>query len=344
MGGVAMVIRPKRLQRGDMIGVVSPSAGIAALCPRRLQRGISELERLGFKVVVGKNACKRNEYMAGTIEERLEDLHDMFSNPEIKAIITTIGGTCSHQLLEELDYELIKNNPKILMGYSDITALHAAIYHQTGLVTFLGPAVQPQFGEYGGLLAYTKTYFEAVLVEAKAVEINSADCWVFEHLKWDIEDNRPRRSLPNSGMKVLKSGYAAGRIIAGNMGTLLLLAGTPYFPNMDGVILCIEDDEEETPASIDRYLTQLRQIGVFRQIRGLVVGRFHPSVGFQHQPELLQDMLLRSTRGYDFPIVYDADFGHTDPMAILPNGIYAELKATDDGSVAFRLLEPAVEQ
>jgi muramoyltetrapeptide carboxypeptidase len=136
MEGVKRLIRPKRLQRGDMIGIVSPSSGIAALCPRRLQRGIEELKRLGFQVIVGKNAKKRNEYMAGTIEERIEDLHEMFANSEVKAIITTIGGTCSHQLLEDLDYNLIKNNPKIFMGYSDITALHLAILKKRGLLRF----------------------------------------------------------------------------------------------------------------------------------------------------------------------------------------------------------------
>ncbi|QPA32817.1 S66 peptidase family protein [Thermaerobacillus caldiproteolyticus] len=339
-----MLIRPKRLQRGDTIGIVSPSSGIAALCPRRLERGMEELKRLGFKVMIGKNARKRHEYMAGTVEERIEDLHEMFANPEVTAIIATIGGTCSHQLLEDLDYHLIKHHPKIFMGYSDITALHLAIYKQTGLVTFLGPAILPQFGEYGGLLDYTKTYFEDVLMQGKAVEIKNSDMCVFERLRWDQEDDRKRTSLPNKGMRVLKPGHVRGNIIAGNMGVLLLLAGTPYFPNVDGAILCIEDDEEETPASIDRYLTQMRQMGIFERIQGLVIGRFHPLVGFKEDQSLLEEILLRSTRGYDFPIVYHADFGHTDPMAILPNGINAELKASKEGEITFRFLEAAVDE
>ncbi|WP_240371661.1 LD-carboxypeptidase [Anoxybacteroides rupiense] len=106
-----MALLPNRLRPGDTIGIIPPSSGVAALCPRRLQRGIAELERLGFNVAVGKHAQKQNEYMAGTVEERLEDLHDMFANPRIHAIMATIGGTCSHQLLGELDYTLIKHNP-----------------------------------------------------------------------------------------------------------------------------------------------------------------------------------------------------------------------------------------
>jgi muramoyltetrapeptide carboxypeptidase len=344
MEGVKRLIRPKRLQRGDTIGIVSPSSGIAALCPWRLQRGMEELKRLGFQVVVGKNAKKRNEYMAGTIEERIEDLHEMFANSEIKAIITTIGGTCSHQLLEDLDYRIVQNNPKIFMGYSDITALHLAIFKQTGLVTFLGPAVLPQFGEFGGLLDYTHDYFEDVLMNGNAIEIKSSKEWTYEYLEWDKEDNRKRKTVANTGMKVLKSGHATGHIVAGNMGVLLLLAGTPYFPNVDGAILCLEDDEGETPASIDRYLTQMRQMGVFNKINGLVIGRFHPLVGFGEDNTLLKEIVLRATRGFDFPIVYDADFGHTDPMTILPNGIKAELKASEKGEITFRFLERAVDE
>jgi muramoyltetrapeptide carboxypeptidase len=343
MEGIKRLIRPKRLQRGDTIGIVSPSSGIAALCPRRLQRGIEELKRLGFQVIVGKNAKKRNEYMAGTMEERIEDLHEMFANSEVKAIITTIGGTCSHQLLEDLDYHLIKNNPKIFMGYSDITALHLAIFKQTGLVTFLGLAVLPQFGEYGGLLDYTKEYFEDVLIKGKAVEFRHSKEWISERLLWDQEDNRKRKTIPNEGAKVLKPGQAEGKIIAGNMGVMLLLAGTPYFPDVNDAILCLEDDEEETPASIDRFLTQMRHIGVFEKIKALVVGRFHPLVGFGEDNKLLKEILLRATRGYDFPIVYDADFGHTDPMMILANGINASLEAKENGDVSFRMLEVAVD-
>ncbi|QOV13443.1 LD-carboxypeptidase [Viridibacillus arvi] len=337
-------MKPKRLKVGSTIGIIAPSSGIAADCPGRLQRGIEEIEKLGYKVVVGEYARNSDDYMAGTVDERLTDLHTMFNNPKIDAIITTIGGTCSHQLLDKIDYELIKDNPKIFMGYSDITALNSAIYEKTGLVTFLGPAILPQFGEFNGLMDYTYKYFQNTLVEVNTVEINSSSYRVLESLSWDKKDTRERVKESNAGMQIFKQGKAKGKIIAGNVGVMLLLAGTEYFPNVDGAILCLEDDEGECPESIDRYFTQLRHMRVFDKISALVIGRFHPSVGFgdNHDNGLLNSILQRATEGYDFPIVYNADFGHTDPMFILPNGIQASIQANEDG-IEFRFLETAVQ-
>lgn len=338
------IIKPNRLKKGSTIGIIAPSSGIAALCPKRFQRGIKALERMGYHVVVGEHASKIEHYMAGTIAERLDDLHQMFSNPKIDAIITTIGGTCSHQLLDKIDYELIKNNPKIFMGYSDITALHSAIYEKTGLVTYLGPAILPQLGEFNGLMDYTNDYFKKTLVELDTVKINSSSYRVLESLSWDKKDTRERVKEINSGMQIFNQGEAMGKIIAGNVGVMLLLAGTEYFPNVDGAILCLEDDEGECPESIDRYFTQLRHMGIYDKISALVIGRFHPSVGFgeDHDNGLLQAILQRATEGFDFPIVYNADFGHTDPMCILPNGIQASIQANDN-RIEFRLLETAVQ-
>jgi muramoyltetrapeptide carboxypeptidase len=334
------LIKPPQLMPGDTIGIVSPSSPTAAACPGRLQRGIDTIRQMGFQVIVGKNARRRTGHTAGSIQERLDDLHEMFANPEVKAIIATIGGLNSHQLLEELDYELIRRNPKILMGYSDITALLTVIHHRTKLVTFMGPAVLPQFGEYGGLLPYTRDAVERVLMNSGVIgTIPASDAWIDEQLRWDVEDSRPRVTRPNSGVKVLKRGEARGPILAANMGVLLLTAGTPYFPDVEGRILCLEDDESETPGTIDRYLTQLRHMGVFDRIRALVVGRFHPRVGFSPE-DSLEDVLLQATRGYQFPIVYDADFGHTDPMMVLPLGVEAHLTAGDQAT--FTIVESAV--
>lgn len=336
------VIRPSQLQPGDTIGIISPASPIAAFCPRRLQRGIDELRNMGFDVVVGPHARERTGHTAGTILQRVTDLHDMFANSEIKAIITTIGGYNSHQLLDELNYDLIAQNPKILMGYSDITALLAAIHRRTGLVTFMGPAILPQFGEFGGMLDYTKHSFRSVLMETKSIgEIQPSSEWTDETLHWDSEDGRVRQTKPNGGMKVLKLGVAKGPLLAGNAGTLLLLAGTSYFPDMEGRILCLEDDEGESPATIDRYLTHLRQMGVYQKITGLVIGRFHSKLPFSEE-DSLEQLLLAATRGFDFPVVYDADFGHTDPMMVLPNGVEARLDAMDVFRPKFEIVTSAV--
>jgi muramoyltetrapeptide carboxypeptidase len=267
----------------------------------------------------------------------------MIRDPDVKAIIATIGGYNSHQLLEELDYPLISKNPKIIMGYSDITALLAGIHTKTNLITFMGPAIMPQFGEYGGLIDFTHNSFKKTLMNDKPIGIiNSSVELIEEHLRWDIEDTRPRATMPNTGTKVLKPGQAEGPILAANMGTLLLLTGTPYFPNLYGRILCLEDDESEQPSTIDRYLTQFRQMGIFERISALIIGRFHSKVGF-NQEDSLQELLQIVTRGYNFPIIYDADFGHIDPMIVLPNGANACLKASKEQGVRFSIEESAVQ-
>jgi muramoyltetrapeptide carboxypeptidase len=137
----------------------------------------------------------------------------------------------------------------------------------------------------------------------------------------------------------LRSGTARGRIIAGNLGTMLLLAGTPYWPDLRGAILCVEEDENETPATVDRCFTQLRHLGVYDVIAGLVVGRFPPTVGFSKE-DSLEEILLTATRGCTFPIGIDFDFGHWDPIFVLPNGVQAELSVTETARLT--ILEPAV--
>lgn len=334
-------VRPPRLRPGDLVGVVSPSSPVAARCPRRLRRGIAELERRGLRVRLGEHATAATGHTAGTVAQRLADLHAMFRDPEVRAVIATVGGYSSHQLLEDLDYDLIHRHPKLLIGYSDITALLVAIHARTGLVTVLGPAVLPQFGEAGGVHPYTWEAFTRVVMRPEpAGELEPAPEWTHEHLRWDEEDDRPRRFIPNPGPRTLRPGRAEGPILAGNAGTLLLLAGTPYWPDVDGVILCLEEDEEESPATVDRMLTQLRHMGVFARVAGLVLGRFHPRVGFSPE-DPLEEVVLRATRGYDFPIAVDFDFGHTDPMCCLPLGVRARLEAAPDRP-RLTLLEAAV--
>lgn len=337
------IIRPSKLSFGDTVGIVSPASPIAACCPRRLRRGIECLEDMGFQVILGDHTSKHTGHTAGTIEDRLSDLHAMYRNPDVKAIIPTIGGYNSHQLLDQLDFDLIAENPKILLGYSDITALQLGIFSQTGMVTYLGPAILPQFGEFGGLFDYSRNSFEDVLMNAAITRqvLQPSESWTEESLQWDLEDNRQRVLKKSTGWKILKRGKACGRIVAGNMSTLLLLAGTAYWADMTGAILCVEDDETTNLATVDRYVTQLRQMGVYQQISALIVGRFPSATGFSEE-EPLETVLTIATRGYSFPVVYDVDFGHTDPMMILANGVLASLDAHH--SIEFKYTESTVSE
>jgi len=337
---IMQIIKPCKLSFGDTVGVVSPASGVAAFCPRRLQRGVKCLEDMGFHVIQGDHSSKHTGHTAGSIDERLSDLHAMYRNNDVKAIITTIGGYNSHQLLDELDYELIRKNPKILMGYSDITALLLGIFSQTCTVTYMGPAILMQFGEFGGLFEYTRNCFEQVLMNSANEQIvQPSETWTDESLMWDIEDDRQRRLQQFTGWKILKGGEAVGRIVSGNMSTLLLLAGTKYLPDLTDAILCLEDDETANPAIIDRHLIHLRHMGVYEQISALIIGRFPNKTGFtEGDPQ--ENVLTIATRGYSFPVVYDFDFGHTDPMMILANGVLARLNATDN--IEFEYVESTV--
>lgn len=321
------MLKPSPLKKGDTIGIISTSTPVAALCPRRLKRGINYLESMGFKVKLGKNALKKIDYLAGTIDERVQDLHDFVRDKEVKAIINAIGGFNSNQLIEHIDYELIKNNPKIILGYSDFTAVLLSIYNKTNIVTYLGPAILPQFGEYGGVLSYTEERFTDMFIKpSHNLNIPHSKEWTSEFLEWDRNDNRKRVTVKNKGPKIIREGIMEGKILAGNMGTMLLLAGTDYMPDLTNTILFIEDDNDEKPATIDRYLFHLRMIGAFDKVKGIVIGRFHPNVNFSKERSL-EDIIKSATYGYNFPIITDVDFGHTDPMNVLPNGVNASVKA-----------------
>src|SRR5699024_5335821 len=231
------MIKPKSLQKGDCIGIVSTSSPVASSCPRRLKRGIRELELMGFKVKVGESVRKKVGHLAGSVKDRLDDIHSMVSDPEIKAIMNTIGGFNSNQLIGDLDYELIKANPKIFIGYSDFTSVLLSIHKKANLVTFMGPALLPQLGEYGGVFPYTRLQFEKVLMKKETNVVQPSQSWSSEFLAWDKEDIRRRELMPNPGPTVLREGFMEGQILSGNMGTMLSLAGTPFFPDVEGKVL-----------------------------------------------------------------------------------------------------------
>jgi muramoyltetrapeptide carboxypeptidase len=337
---VPETILPPRLSRGDTIGILTPSVPAPARAPRRFQRGIAELERLGLGVRVAANARGSRGHRSGTIAERVADLHELFGDPDVHAILCSIGGFNSNSLLEELDYGLIRSNPKIFVGYSDVTALHAGIRSQTGLAVCLGPSLMMQFAEFDGIDPYTWDAWKRTLMRAEpAGVLEPAREWTDEFLAWDDADTRRRERRSNAGPRTLRAGVAEGPLVAGNLTTLLVVAGTRFWPQLDGALLFLEDDHNADAAILDRMLTQLRQLGVFEQIAGLAHGRFMTASELGPDSPL-DEIVLEATRGFDGPVAADLDFGHTDPMVCLPWGVRARLEAGDDVAVA--LLEPAV--
>jgi len=284
-------------------------------------------------IVEAPNIDLESGHSAGTIKERVKSLHTFFRRKDIHAIMSFWGGFNTHQVLEYLDFDLIQKNPKILIGYSDTTTLLTAITKKTGLITFNGPAVitfaKPSLPDE------SIHSFMSLLVDGVS-EYNYPTSKRYTDNQWWLEDKM--NFEVNEGLKSFSSGKATGEIAGGNIGTLLLLAGTNYWPNMIGKILFVEDDEAENPKTIDRFFTQLRQMGVFEQINGMVVGHFARCVGLSENDSL--HMILKDAlQGYKFPVITEFDMGHTDPMHTIPIGGKVEIDGT---KLKVKMIEPVV--
>ncbi len=338
--------KPASLKRGDTIGLLSPSSGLANLVPHRVANATKNLESLGFKVKIGTHALERSGYVSADAETRARDLMEMFQDPDVRAIVSMIGGNHSNQTLKYLDFDKIGNNPKIFCGYSDVTVLHLALQTQSQLVTFYGPAALTQFAENPKPLPYTLDYFQKATCSPQALgRIVPSSEWTDETLDWlekkDLE--RPRTLKPNPGWRWLKSGCGTGPISGGCIASLMHVRGTAYWPDWNGKILFWEISESESdfsqgdpPALIDAYLSDLENSGTFGKISGMVIGR---AFGYpEKQLSLLFKVVLDRTRDYGFPILYGVDIGHTDPMLTLPCGVAATLDSEHD---TFSVDEPA---
>jgi len=330
------LIKPKKLEKGDTIGLISPSAPLAGLVPHRTERAIKMLEKLGFKVKVGRNALKVTGHTAGSPKERAEDINTFFKDKEIKAIICFIGGNHSNQILKYLDFQLIKKNPKIFVGYSDATVLHFAFYTQCNLVTFYGPAALTQFGENPKILSYTEEYFKKALMETRPIgKIKPSLYWTDEILDWFKKEDlkRPRKMKKNKGWQWLKKGKAEGPILGGCITSMMHLRGTKYWPDFSGSIFFWEISESdcdftkgERIENIDSYLTDLELSGVFEKIKGMIVGRFF-GYSKQEEKEVIK-IIKQRTASYNFPILIGVDIGHTDPMITLPIGVKVRIDSS----------------
>jgi muramoyltetrapeptide carboxypeptidase LdcA involved in peptidoglycan recycling len=325
------MIKPPRLQPGDTIGIVSPSWGGAGKFPHRTRQGIEHLNALGFKIRLAPHALSHQGYVSDTAANRAQDINELFADTEIKAIIASIGGDHSCHLLPLLDFDLIARNPKIFMGFSDITVLNIAIWQQTGLVTFNGPALLTDFAEYPHMLAYTEEYFLKAVASGQPMgEVQPAQQWTEEFLTWagQKDRERPRTLQPNPGWTWLKPGLGKGKLIGGCIESLQHLRGTPYWPDWHNAILFFETSEEKpSPETVDGILMDYQNMGILDQLTGMLVGRPMAYSDEEH------------TQDYSFPIITDMDFGHTSPQFTLPIGCQARL---DSGKKRFEILEPAV--
>lgn len=308
------IIKPKRLTKGDTVAVIAPSSGVES---EAFEKALLNIADLGFKAKAGKYARARNGFLAGTDKQRLEDLHQAFGDAETKAVWCVRGGYGASRFLPELDFKLIKKNPKILIGYSDITALHTAIHQNTGLVTFHGPVAASTYSDYA------KNHVVNVLMNPSAP------------YKVELSPDNVAKESNLFKTETITAGKCRGELIGGNLSLLTALAGTPFaLRNMKGKLLFIEDVGEQ-PYRIDRMLTQLRQTIDLRQLAGIGLGVFEDcnpkdATASQSLIEVLKDRL----GDLGIPVIYGLSFGHIRDQFTLPIGIAAELD-TEKATMTF---------
>ncbi|MEM3832473.1 MAG: LD-carboxypeptidase [Thermoprotei archaeon] len=313
---MVLKIKPRAIGLGDAIGIVAP-AGVAD--PVQLNKGIRTLKDLGFEVYLGKTVRRliSKGYFSASDEERANEINEMFSNEKIKAIFSASGGYGSMRILPLLDYSLIKRNPKIFIGYSDITALLIAIHQKTGLIVFHGPMVA---SDMHNLSEYTKYNMMKVLMDDEPLGI------IFNPIDGPL-------------IRVINEGKAEGGLIGGNLSLIVSTLGTPYEINTEEKILFIEDTNE-APYRVDRMLTQLILAGKLDNVAGVIVCEFknYESNKLKHTfslEEVIQDRIGR----LNIPAIYGLCCGHGEHKITLPIGVKATLDATN---ATLRIDEPAV--
>lgn len=306
-----MVI-PDRLHKGDRVGIVSPSSAITPKSKQRMEKGIGFLRGLGLEVELGRNALKSRGEFAGTPEEKGEDINSMFADKRIKAIFASQGGSGANTCLPYLDYAVMKENPKVFMGISDVTAILNAIHCKAGLVTFHGDDVTHGLGSP---IRYVREEFVGRLMEGKIGAVKR-----------------------NSRRKTVRKGVATGKLLGGNLGVFLELAGTPYLPDLSESVLFVESFKPTPEACYERFC-QLEQMGVFGKVKGVVVGYIYGLQTSKRRVPQMEDILLEVAGKYDFPILKMNDFGHNCPNTVLPIGAEARVDAT---AKELEILEPCV--
>ena len=296
------MIKPKGLKLGNTIGIIAPASSTTE---EKVDKVYEKLTEMGFKVKMGKSPNSRHGYLSGTDEIRSNDINEMFKDDEVDGIICIRGGYGTPRILDLLDYDAIKNNPKVFVGYSDITALHIAFNQKSGLVTYHGPmAASDIIGD-----------FDDFSKEGLLNIIMGKD--------WDGKISNPE----GEEITTINGGIAEGEIIGGNLCLISDTMGTPYEIDVKGKILFIEEIGEE-PYKIDRMLNQLKLAGKFEEASGIILGDFNNCDNGKHDENLsLAQVFEDHIKPAGKPTIYNLQSGHCNPMVTLPFGIKARLDA-----------------
>lgn len=313
------MLLPNKLQKGDTIAIVTPSKQIMDVHREYINNAIEFLKTLELKVIFAENAFAIDKYgvSGGTPEQRADDINKMFADKNVQAIWCVHGGDTANQILDLLDYDLIKKNPKIFLGKSDIDLLHMAITKMTELVTFHAPDIK--IGRNKDMdFEYSKKWFEKRLMHGEIGEIEHSD------MAW----------------RNMRDGFAEGKIMGCNLSSILKSAGTKYFPDFQDTILFLETYTGDIRTVVYK-LQQLKHLGIFDKINGLVVGYIYgfqdekqrkekPQLDAQGNEVAYEDVVLDMTKEYDFPILKINEFGHYYTNAILPIGTKVQMNSDEN--------------
>ncbi len=304
----------KKLKKGNTIGIIAPAS---CTTYEKVLEAKKNIEDMGYQVILGECTKKQWYSYAGTDEERAEEINSFFADKSIDAIICMRGGYGCNRLIELLDFEVIKRNPKIFVGYSDITTLHIALNEKANLITFHGPMAVSNFtGNYN-----RDTY---------------------ENFIEMLSNSKYEQSIKNitKELKVLNEGRAKGKLVGGNLATLIATLGTEYDLDYNGKILFLEDVGEKT-YKIDRFLNQLKKHGVFEKIEGLVLGDFKNCIQDSEKDMTLLEVFQNYFKELKKPVIYNFESGHSEPMLTLPLGAICEI---DTYNKELKVLERAVSE
>jgi muramoyltetrapeptide carboxypeptidase LdcA involved in peptidoglycan recycling len=331
MTEIKNLIKPKKIKKGAHIRVIAPVRSLKLLSETTAKEALHRLNNFGFELSFGKHVNEIDEFNSSSIASRLEDLHDAFRDKKVDAILTVIGGYNSNQLLQYIDYNLIEKNPKIICGFSDVTALANAITAKTGMITYLGPHFSSWAMKYG--FEYSIESFVKCCMEESAYDFIPSKEWSDD--PWYL-DQEKREFIPNEGYWVLNTGHAFGRIVGGHVRCLNVLQGTQFWPGLDDSVLILEEDAEINPQLFDRQLQSLIHQSDFKGVKGMMIGRFQKETKMTR--EILEKIISTKAELQNLPVIANADFGHTTPLATLPIGGSMEIMAMAD-NVKIRIIE-----
>lgn len=329
------MIYPNKLKPGSHIRVIAPSRSFKIISEETREIAKERFADMGISVSYSKHCDEIDDFVSSSIASRLEDLHEAFADKSVDGILTAIGGFNTNQLIDKIDYTLIKNNPKILCGFSDITCLCHAITAKTDVVTYSGP----HFSSFGMLhgFDYTLDYFKKCLIESKPYQVIPAQ--EFSNDEWFM-DQEKRNFTPNSGFWVINKGKGSefeGKLVGGHVRCLSSLQGTEFWPSLENTILFLEEDEETNAVLFDRLLQSLIHQADFKHVKALIIGRFKPESKIDRN--LLEQIIHTKEALKELPVIANFDIGHSTPIITYPIGGRISLKMREDELPVIEILE-----